>query len=238
MNTARRALCALGLALALAPGAALATPANLFGTAEFRAASLAALPQWQSTLARIEDERSTYDACRHDADACPTRGARAWQAIIRDAERQTPMEQLRTVNRFLNGWRYTPDAKNYGRRDYWATPLEFLGRSGDCEDYAIIKYVSLRQLGFDAERLRVVVVRDTGRDIAHAVLAVYLDDDVYILDNLSRAVLSQDDVTQYVPYYSINERSRWAHVDPDHQLAARDDERPTPSSPQTTRASR
>jgi predicted transglutaminase-like cysteine proteinase len=52
------------------------------------------------------------------------------------------------TNRFLNDWRYKPDDQNYGQRDYWATPLEFLRRSGDCEDYAIAKYVTLRELGF------------------------------------------------------------------------------------------
>jgi len=235
VHTVRRALLALGLALALIPGAALATPATLFGTAEFRAASLAGLPQWRDTLARIEDERTTYAVCRRDADACPSRGVRAWQSMIESQRGRAPMAQLRTVNRFLNGWRYKTDAENHGRRDYWATPLEFLRRSGDCEDYAIIKYVTLRELGFDADRLRVVVVRDTVREIAHAVLAVYLDDDVYILDNLSQAVLAQEDVTRYVPYYSINERSRWAHVSPNHTLVSQTTERPTPSSPQAAR---
>lgn len=232
MTTVRRALLALGLALALTPGAALATPTSLFGSAEFRAASLAALPQWQGTLVRIEDERTAYDACRRDAEACPSRGARAWQSMIASQQGRAPMTQLRAVNRFLNRWHYTTDAENHGRRDYWATPLEFLDRSGDCEDYAIIKYVTLRQLGFAAERLRVVVVRDTVRDIAHAVLAVYLDDDVYILDNLTPAVLAQEHVTRYVPYYSINETSRWAHVSPNDALVAQEVERPTPSSPQ------
>ena len=64
------------------------------------------------------------------------------------------------------------------------------------------------------ERLRMVVVQDTLRDLAHAVLAVYLDDDVVILDNLTNAVLSHDRVFQYVPYYSVNETTRWAHVPP------------------------
>lgn len=232
MITVRRALLALGLAVTLAPGAAPATPTTLFGTAEFRATSLAGLPQWERALARIEDERVRYDACRRDAGACPLRSLRAWQLMIHRQHGRPPIEQLRAVNQFLNQWRYRPDVENYGRSDYWASPLEFLRRSGDCEDYAIIKYVSLRQLGFPADRLRVVVVRDVVREIAHAVLAVYLDDDVYILDNLSRAVLAQAEVTRYVPYYSINERSRWAHISPSNTLVSQDAERPTPSSPQ------
>jgi predicted transglutaminase-like cysteine proteinase len=141
-----------------------------------------------------------------------------------------PIEQLRAVNRFLNDWRYKSDEQNYGHRDYWATPLEFLRHSGDCEDYAIIKYVSLRQLGFTPEQLRVVVVRDALRDIAHAVLAVYLDGEVYILDNLTKAVLPQERISHYVPYYSINETTRWAHVPPVDTLVSARSERMTPSA--------
>lgn len=143
---------------------------------------------------------------------------------------QAPIEQLRAVNRFLNGWRYKSDQDNYGVRDYWATPLEFLARSGDCEDYAIAKFVTLRKLGFSAEQLRLVVVHDMRRDLAHAVLAVYLDSQVYLLDNLNMAVLPQERVTHYVPYYSVNETTRWAHVPPLDTVAQRADERALPSS--------
>jgi predicted transglutaminase-like cysteine proteinase len=88
----------------------------------------------------------------------------------------------------------------------------------------------LRQLGFTAEQLRLVVVRDVVRDLAHAVLAVYLDDEVYVLDNLTNAVLPQDRISHYVPYFSINETTRWAHVPPaDTRVSARS-ERMTPSA--------
>ena len=63
-----------------------------------------------------------------------------------------------------------------------------------------------------------MVLNDVSRGLAHAVLAVYLDQQVYILDNLSRAVLPQEQVSHYVPYYSINETMRWAHVAPAEQL--------------------
>jgi predicted transglutaminase-like cysteine proteinase len=153
----------------------------------------------------------------------------AWQAMLQGQVGRAPIDQLQAVNRFLNDWRYKADAENYGQRDYWATPLEFLRRSGDCEDYAITKYVSLRQLGFAAERLRLVVVRDVLRDLAHAVLAVYVEDQVFILDNLTRAILPQEQVTQYVPYYSINETTRWAHVPPAETLLSSATARSSPS---------
>ena len=120
----------------------------------------------------------------------------AWLALLRGLEAETRLRQVRAINEFVNRWRYKADADNYGKRDHWATPLEFLRRSGDCEDYAIAKYESLRRLGLPADPLRLVVVQDTVRDLPHAVLAVYLADEVYILDNLSDAVLPQRRVSQ------------------------------------------
>lgn len=213
MKIMRPALVGLTLLLGLSLPAGAAAP-GLFNSVEFKAESLAALPQWQRVLARIEEERPIYQSCIRDAAACPTRSVIAWQKMIRQQIGRAQLDQIDTVNRFLNDWRYRADSRNWGVRDYWATPLEFLRFSGDCEDYAIVKYVTLRQLGFAAEQLRMVVVQDTVRNLAHAVLAVYIDGEVYILDNLSRAVLRQKQVSHYVPYYSINEETRWAHVVP------------------------
>jgi predicted transglutaminase-like cysteine proteinase len=229
VNTALKAFAVLGGLFGLIPTAAATAPPQLFGTVEFRAESLAALPQWQHALRQIEEERSTYRACFEAAASCPSRGAMAWQAMLKGQVGRARFDQLQAINRFLNEWRYKADAQNYGKRDYWATPLEFLRQSGDCEDYAITKYVSLRQLGFPADHLRLVVVRDVQRDLAHAVLAVYLDEQVYILDNLTRAVLPQEQVTQYVPYYSINETTRWAHVPPAETLVSSAAGRSSPS---------
>jgi predicted transglutaminase-like cysteine proteinase len=229
VNKAITALAALAALLAMTPSAAgAATP--LFGTSEFRAESLAALPKWQRALRQIEQERSTYRACARSSVDCPSPSVVAWRSVIRSQIGRPPIEQLRAVNRFLNEWRYKPDDQNYGRRDYWATPLEFLRRSGDCEDYAIAKYVTLRELGFTPEQLRLAVVRDVARNLAHAVLAVYLDDQVYVLDNLTTAVLPQERISHYVPYYSINEETRWAHVPPSDPVVAAGSPRVTPSA--------
>jgi predicted transglutaminase-like cysteine proteinase len=150
-----------------------------------------------------------------DAEACPSRGAAAWAALLRGVAGEPRLRQVREINRFINGWEYRTDADNYGRSDYWATPFEFFRRSGDFENYAIAKYRSLRLLGWPADRLRMVVVQDVIRDLPHAVLAVYLEDEVYILDNLTDAVLPQARVGHYVPYYSVNEVTRWAHTPTD-----------------------
>jgi len=122
------------------------------------------------------------------------------------------IDQLKAANGFINQWRYRTDSYNYKTSDYWASPTEFFSRSGDCEDYAIAKYVTLRQMGFSADQLRLVVVKDLNRNLAHAVLAAYVDGEVYILDNVNGQVRLQADVTEYAPYYSVNEQSRWAHA--------------------------
>lgn len=229
MNKAITALAALAALLAMTPSAAGAAQ-PLLGTTEFQAKSLAALPKWQRVLRRIDHERPTYQACSRASESCPSPGVSAWRSLIETQIGRSPIDQLQAINEFLNGWRYRADDKNYGQRDYWATPLEFLRRSGDCEDYAIAKYVTLRELGFAPEHLRLVVVRDVARDLAHAVLAVYLDDQVYILDNLTRTVLPQERIAHYVPYYSVNETTRWAHVPPaDTMLSARSQQM-TPSA--------
>lgn len=197
----------------VAPKTASATvPAMLFGTIEFEARSHSALPQWRRVMAGVNSEIETYRLCAIDGEACPNRGVMAWQALLQGLKGEDQMKQIRSVNRFINQWRYRTDERNFGQSDYWATPVEFMTHSGDCEDYAIAKYVSLRQLGFSADQLRMVVVHDVLRDLAHAVLAVYVDGEVLILDNLSNAVLPHHRLSQYLPYYSVNEKARWTHM--------------------------
>lgn len=209
--------------LLAAASAADAGEAALFGTREFRAASLAALPQWRGVLERVEAERARWRQCADEPARCPNRATAAWRALLKSLEGAPFPEQLQGVNRFANQFRYKPDDQNWGRSDHWSTPLEFLARSGDCEDYAIIKYVSLRELGVPASRLRLVVLKDTLRDLAHAVLAVWHDDQIYILDNVTNAVLRHDRLGHYVPYYSVNEEARWAHLATGSTLTARID---------------
>ena len=101
---------------------------------------------------------------------------------------------------------------NWGKPDYWAVPAQFLKKSGDCEDYAIAKYFTLKELGFPPGDMRIVVLRDTIRNLAHAVLVVYLDGEAYVLDNLSNVVQPHSRLRNYDPQYSVNENGRWTHI--------------------------
>jgi predicted transglutaminase-like cysteine proteinase len=111
----------------------------------------------------------------------------------------------------MNRRHYVSDSRNWGVKDYWATPGEFMARSGDCEDFAIAKYLSLRQLGWSEDTLRVAVVRDLSLNVNHAVLIVYFDGRTWLLDNQIRRVVETETVRHYRPVFSINEKYWWRH---------------------------
>ena len=111
----------------------------------------------------------------------------------------------------MNRSPYIIDPINYGVPDYWATPVQFFVKDGDCEDYAITKYLSLRSLGWPAEKMRIVVLQDMNLNIAHAVLVVQLNGKGYVLDNQISQLVTDDQILHYRPIYSINENAWWLH---------------------------
>ena len=189
---------------AQAAGGASDSKVQLFGTVEFKR-PLSTLPGWLDLLKRNG----------MDTVFIPTKAFKkgvTWESFKSKAPQGNKMELLRYVNSFWNTWPYVEDIVNWKQEDYWAIPAEFLKKSGDCEDYSIIKYFTLKELGIAPESMRIVVVRDTIRNFAHAVLAVYVNGDAFILDNLSNSVLSHTKLRQYSPQYSVNEFGRWAHM--------------------------
>jgi len=125
---------------------------------------------------------------------------------LRDA---APGDQLAAVNRFVNRLPYMPDLSNYGVSDYWAAPTEFMARGGDCEDYALAKYLSLRALGFAAADLRIVALRDAPQDLYHAVLAARLHGRWLLLDNATPRILAIEAADGREPVYAANESGWW-----------------------------
>lgn len=181
---------------------------QLLRSAAFRG-NFDALPKWKRVLSKAKDQIRVLNSC--SGKSCPPGGA-SWQRILGQARGKDEMTQIKMVNSFFNKWPYRLDFDAYGASDWWATPQEFLKISGDCEDYAITKYFALRELGFSADRLRIVVLKDRIRGIGHAVLAVFLNDDAYILDNITDAVFPHSKYKHYIPQYSLNEQYRWAHI--------------------------
>lgn len=185
-------------------------PVRLFGTVEFRS-PIAQLPKWQ----RVRDseiKRPSFTATGLDTNN--TSVAQRWNWIREKVSDAPLMEKVKEVNKFFNQWPYKMDREIWGVEDYWATPREFVQKSGDCEDYAITKYYALRDLGVPANLLRVAAVKDNIRNIGHAVLIVYMDDDARVLDNLTNLVLSHKKLPHYLPQYTVNEEFLWRHVMP------------------------
>ncbi|XXJ20630.1 transglutaminase-like cysteine peptidase [Desulfovibrio caledoniensis] len=191
------------------PSSAQSGKRQLFGTMEFKG-KLQKLPKWTGVLAKMKAWKGYF---KDDRTANhPSR--KAWETLKAQAKGKSELDRLKAVTKFFNKWPYRLDKANWGVSDYWATPWEFLKKSGDCEDYSIAKFYALEELGFTGDQLRIVAVRDAIRGIGHAVLAVYAKDDIYILDNQTDMVLSHEKYKHYIPQYSVNEHYRWMHVAP------------------------
>jgi len=84
-----------------------------------------------------------------------------WLNMIQSVKGLGTDDKIKRVNEFFNRrivW--GEDQKIWGQVDYWATPLETIGRStGDCEDFAIAKYYTLINAGVPVSKLRIVYVK-------------------------------------------------------------------------------
>lgn len=196
------------------PEKPVAVPAKssirLFNTLEFRGV-LKNMPKWQRVV-EAEKKSRTFD---RDLSKL-MRGSiyKQWLQLVERTQSASVLEKARAITVFFNRWPYRTDQDVYKLPDYWATPAEFLQKSGDCEDYAITKFYALIKLGVPPESMRVVALKDSIRNLAHAVLVVYVNNDAYVLDNMTDMVLTHSRYQHYWPQYSVNEIYRWAHVRP------------------------
>jgi predicted transglutaminase-like cysteine proteinase len=160
--------------------------------------------KWQAMAARWEGDKRIIAACR--TGACLHRGAAKWLEIEAKAETLSGREQLRFVHAALDrSIRYASDFVNNGVPDYWASPLESVEKLGDCEDYAIAKYLMLRGLGHAAEDLKLVVLFQEFSGLHHAVLAVRSGGDWLYLDNQRAEIARAADYRGTRPIAALDE---------------------------------
>lgn len=191
-------------------GRVAAYPAFL-GTSEKRSTNLKAFTKWTDMFKRFDRQ------LKKNASA---QIVRDWQENLRDIQGGSLKSMAKRVNDLVNEKRYIVDSKNWGKSDYWATPVEFLQRGGDCEDFAIMKYTALRSMGVPEERMRLAIVQDTKKNIPHAVLVVYTKQGAYILDNQIKKLISAESGSRYRPIYSINRHAWWLHSKPTNTIIA------------------
>lgn len=143
----------------------------------------------------------------------------AWRRMLSDAADLDDQEKLLRVNTFFNRRiAFEDDIVVWQQQDYWATPMETLGRrAGDCEDFSIAKYMSLRLLGIPGEKLRLIYVRasiggaGSGVSQAHMVLGYYPSptDEPLVLDNLIGDIRTASRRPDLFPIFSFNAEGLW-----------------------------
>jgi len=158
------------------------------------------------------------------------RGISEWQQFLAEAGELSEKEQLQAVNEFVNSAvRFGNDAAIWGQSDYWATPLETLSRGqGDCEDFAIVKYVTLKLLGVPGKKLRLTYVKARVGGMysqitqAHMVLSYYPTptDLPLILDNLIADIMPASQRRDLHPIFSFSIEDLWVGTNPQPAASA------------------
>lgn len=203
---------------------------GLFGSREIYSTNMKSFDKWTALWRRHNLQRTKNAEESETQPSSVERNCRgrnrvkcsreAWEKFISEQESGLPtgdqppvptLDLLNAVNLYMNRSPYIIDPVNWGIPDYWATPDEFFLKDGDCEDYAISKFVTLKRLGIDPALMRLVVLQDENLRIAHAVLAVEIEGTFHILDNQVDSVLPHSKILHYRPVYSINEDGWWLH---------------------------
>jgi len=164
-----------------------------------------AAAKWREVLARIDSEEETLAACRANLDACSPAARRLLQ-LVELGRQRAGRARLGEINRAVNlSIRATSDWSQYGVDDFWSAPLATIEKgAGDCEDYAILKYLALREAGISPDDMRLLIVSYPRRRTIHAILAVRLDGEWLLLDNLTMVMVNSLEATQYQPLIALD----------------------------------
>lgn len=157
------------------------------------------LEKWLDVEREIDNERLIIRNCRENRASCQSQAALQFLAIIDGARTLEGRARLGEINRAIN-LKLKPgsDSSLHGAEDVWSPPLAtFAKGAGDCEDYAIAKFVALQEAGVPANDLRIVILRNDFRKEDHAVVAARLDGKWLMLDNLHMVMAEDRSVQNY-----------------------------------------
>ncbi len=145
-----------------------------------------------------------------------------WQHLVSTAKPLVEETKLKRINDFFNqNVAFDDDLSIWQQSDYWATPLETIGKGrADCEDFAIAKYYSLRLAGIADNKMRLIYVKaklkvPTGViQQAHMVLAYYATPgaEPQVLDNLDTTIRPASKRPDLQPVFSFNSQGIFAGV--------------------------
>jgi predicted transglutaminase-like cysteine proteinase len=180
--------------------------------------------KWLGVERKLDDERVQLALCDGDRERCVSPAALQLLAIVDNARARDGRARLGEINRAINlAIRPMSDLAQYGQIDVWSSPLvTFTTGAGDCEDYAIAKFVALRLAGVTPDDLRIVVMRDTIHGEDHAVVAARLDDHWLTLDNRRMAMVEDAYIRNYRPLFVIDQYGVMQYVDAPPVAGGRD----------------
>lgn len=186
---------------------------GVFQSVAISAARLPAAGKWQA--ARQTNYADMFgDNCASDGfSGCDSRFATRIRGLADKVAGLSDKAMLDLVNRTVNSaMTYRPDTAVWGVSDYWATPSEMARKgAGDCEDFAIAKYWALRNLGMPDDKLQLVLLQDTRRQLFHAVLIAHTSAGRYVLDNVSDRLMADTAYAQYQPIMSFTGERSFIH---------------------------
>ncbi|WP_395021348.1 transglutaminase-like cysteine peptidase [Dongia sp.] len=201
------------ISLSLAVPAQARSYPNIFNSKEIASVNwtvkIGSVVQWNAMLKRWQGGAPCENS------TCTGKG---WDQLVAKVRAVgNPMAMIKEANRLMNDpvqHPYILDIDNWGKDEYWATTFQFLRKSGDCEDYAIAKYMLLKAVGYPVENMRIVTVRIRSLGgLGHAVLVVYEGSGALVLDNRVASVMDEKLVRlEFQPALSINELSWWVHL--------------------------
>jgi predicted transglutaminase-like cysteine proteinase len=164
-------------------------------------------------LAEFNVSQKLLDDVEHSYNKFARQRVADWQLLIDSSSELPDIEKLERVNAFFNGnVQFINDQALWGKKDYWATPIEMLSiGGGDCEDYAVGKYFTLRRLGIDEDKLRLTYVKAVELGQAHMVLTYFENKRAIplVLDNLIIDIKPANQRQDLIPVYSFNGEGLW-----------------------------
>jgi len=171
--------------------------------------------KWRDLERKLGDERVQLALCDGDRERCASPAALQLLAIVDNARAREGRARLGEINRAINlAIRPMSDLAQYGEIDVWSSPLTtFAHGVGDCEDYAIAKFVALGLAGIAPDDLRIVIMRDTIHGEDHAVAAARLDGRWLTLDNQRMAMIEDAQIRNYRPTFVIDQYAVMQYVD-------------------------
>ena len=207
--------------------------AEPFGLFVSKVSAGALREKWLGVERKLDDERVQLALCDGDRERCVSPAALQLLAIVDSARARDGRARLGEINRAINlAIRPMSDLAQYGQVDVWSSPLvTFATGAGDCEDYAIAKFVALRLAGVSPDDLRIVVMRDTIHGEDHAVAVARLDDRWLTLDNRRMAMVEDTDVRNIRPLFVIDQNDVMKYVDTAPAMVLNDAARPGLISP-------